>query len=283
MTGGALRATIAVVAIVAGCVVPIGAVATAEETDTAPAPPTDALQTPPIYTSKDGELHLRVTAKQTRASIGGKRYPNIYTYATKIVGGKGTFTPGTASAYIGPEWDVQPGDRLVIDYVNALPDTEFQAVDEKRPHRVAQPINLHTHGLTVSPAGNSDNVLLSLPQGRSNRYVIDIPSDHNHGLYWYHPHVHGRADAQVYEGLAGHIVVGRADGDYRQLDGLPVRPMMIRYNVRTPVGRQLVDASPWNTKGTALRPRGRHVLHGERPGGAEHHVEPGRSRERASG
>src|SRR5690606_25927351 len=121
---------------------------------------------------------------------------------------KGTVTPGDASAYIGPELRVEPGDRLVIDLVNALADVPFQAVGEAEPTAIAQPLNLHTHGLSVAPAGNSDNVLLSIPPGRSNRYEIDIPADHERGLYWFHPHLHGKADDQVYAGLAGHLVVG---------------------------------------------------------------------------
>lgn len=223
-----------------------------------PRAPGDAeLPTPDVYTSVGGRLHLRVKAEPVTSTINGVPYNDILTFTTEVVDGQGTFTPGNASAYIGPQWSVQPGDHLTIDYINALPDKEFQAVGTDAPSAVAQPINLHTHGLTVNPAGNSDNVLLSIPQGRSNRFEIDIPADQYHGLYWYHPHIHGITDDQVYAGLAGHIVVGRADGDYAELDGLPVKPMMLRYNISQPgAGGDLVDASPWNTKGTATAPRG---------------------------
>jgi FtsP/CotA-like multicopper oxidase with cupredoxin domain len=210
-----------------------------------------------VYASRDGVLHIRVTAEQVTAAIDRREYPNVFTYSTELVGQAGTYTPGTASPYIGPRWQVQPGDRLIVDYVNQLPDTLFQRVGEEKAEPIPQPLNLHTHGLTVSPGGNSDNVLLSIPQGRSNRYVIDIPEDQYHGLYWYHPHIHGLADDQVYAGLAGEIVVGRADGDYRELDGLEVRSMMIRYNVVEPnADGNLVDASPFDSRGTALSPRG---------------------------
>ena len=219
-----------------------------------------SLPTAPIYASRDGVLHIEVTATQVSSTINRQPYTNIYTYDTEIVDGQGEFTPGTASAYIGPEWHLQPGDRLVVDYVNALPDTMFQPIGSDAPEPVDQPINLHTHGLTVAPNGNRDNVLLAVPQGRSNRYEIDIPADHQHGLYWYHSHIHGLADDDVYEGMAGHIVIGRADGDYRELDGLPVVPMMVRYNVVPPnEAGELVDASPWTTKGTATEPRGQMI------------------------
>ncbi len=218
------------------------------------------LQTPDVYTSKAGKLHLRVKAEKVTAAINAQPYTNIFAFTTSLVGDAGTFTPGTASAYVGPEWHVLPGDQLTIDYINALPDAEFTAVGQTKSVEVPQPINLHTHGLTVRPDGNSDNVLLSIPQGRSNQYVIDIPADQHAGLYWYHPHIHGVSDDQVYQGLAGHIVVGRADGDYKELDGLTERPMMIRYNVAAPdAAGNLLDASPSDTKGTALMPRGKMI------------------------
>ncbi len=137
----------------------------------------------PIYASKNGVLHLKVKAEQVSSSIAGQDYSNIFTYDTSLVDGQGTYTPGTASAYVGPEWHVDPGDKIVVDYVNALPDAEFQPLGSKTPENVPHPINLHTHGLTVAPSGNSDNVLLSIPQGRSNEYTIEIPKDHQHGLY----------------------------------------------------------------------------------------------------
>ncbi|HTU14223.1 MAG TPA: multicopper oxidase domain-containing protein [Solirubrobacterales bacterium] len=174
-----------------------------------------------------------------------------------MIDGKGEYTPGTASPYVGPTWKIQPGDRLVIEYINDLQDIPFTPASTGKPVAMPQPINLHTHGLTVNPSGNSDNVLLSIPPGRSNRFTIDVPEDQNHGLYWYHPHIHGLTDDQVYSGLAGHIIVGRADGDYKEFDGLRIRDMMIRYNVRKKgeMG-ELIDASATNTKGTALEPRG---------------------------
>lgn len=218
------------------------------------------LPQPDAYTSKGGELHLRVEAKEVTSTIDGKMYGGILTYDTTLVDEQGVETRGDASAYVGAEWRVQPGDRLVIDYVNSLGPYKFVPkgeVDEGcDDHRLPQPLNLHTHGLTVSPAGNADNVLLSIPPGRSNRYEIQIPEGQHRGLYWYHPHIHGLTDDQVYGGLAGHIVVGRADGDYQEFDGLSIVPMMLRYNVLAlgtgcDQGR-LIDASPVNVHGTAL-------------------------------
>lgn len=216
----------------------------------------EPLRTAPVYASENGALHLRVTAEETSSTIAGLPYKRMFVYKTRVIGGVGRRTGGTTSSYVGAQWSVKPGDTLTIDYVNDLGPARFAPFGEEVGD-VPQPLNLHTHGLTVSPSGNSDNVLLSIPQGRSNRFVIKIPRSQDHGLYWYHPHIHGLTDEQVYNGLAGHIVVGRADGDFSEFDGLTVRPMMIRYNVRakgTKPGEvdELIDASAFDTKGTAL-------------------------------
>lgn len=220
-----------------------------------PPPGTEPLATAPIVASKDGVLHVRVRARAASSSIAGQRYDGMEIYETEIVDGKGTSTAGTTSTYIAAQWSLQPGDRLIVDYINDLDEIGFDPV-AGTPGKVPQPLNLHTHGLTVSPTGNGDNVLLQIPQGRSNRFDIRIPEEQYHGLYWYHPHIHGVTDDQVYNGLAGNIVIGRADGDYREFNDLEVRPLMLRYNLREPDDGRLIDASPYDTKGTALAPRG---------------------------
>jgi FtsP/CotA-like multicopper oxidase with cupredoxin domain len=72
----------------------------------------------------------------------------------------------------------------------------------------------------VSPAGNSDNVLLNIaPQTRFG-YEINIPSDHPSGTFWYHAHRHGSTAIQVASGSDGVLIVrgnrhyvGNAPGD----------------------------------------------------------------------
>lgn len=67
--------------------------------------------------------------------------------------------------------------------------------------------NLHTHGLQVSPRGNSDNPFLRIRPGESCRYEIEIPADQPGGFYWYHPHLHGNTSKQAWAGMSGGIVV----------------------------------------------------------------------------
>ena len=91
----------------------------------------------------------------------------------------------------GPTLRVRPGDVLRVKLVNKL----------------AEPSNLHLHGLHVSPQGNGDNVFVTVDPGRSFDYEHRIPDGHPPGLYWYHPHHHGRVADQIFAGLFGAIVV----------------------------------------------------------------------------
>ena len=63
------------------------------------------------------------------------------------------------------------------------------------------------HGLHVSPAGNSDNVLLNIGPQTEFPYEINIPSDHPAGTFWYHAHRHGSTALNVASGASGILIV----------------------------------------------------------------------------
>ena len=102
----------------------------------------------------------------------------------------------------GPTLRVAPGDVLRVTLANDLDATT----------------NLHTHGLHVSPEGNSDNVFLIVEPGQSARYEYAIPADHPTGTFWYHPHHHGTVADQMFGGLFGALLVAEADdpGEQRE-------------------------------------------------------------------
>ncbi len=95
----------------------------------------------------------------------------------------------------GPTLHLRPGDLLRVRLRNGL--------DE--------PTNLHTHGLVVSAAVNSDNPFLRIAPGETFDYEIALPDDHPAGVYWYHPHHHGMVTDQLFAGLYGTIVVDDED------------------------------------------------------------------------
>ncbi|HTK58928.1 MAG TPA: multicopper oxidase family protein [Sphingomicrobium sp.] len=106
--------------------------------------------------------------------------------------------------FVAPTIRVAPGQRLTIELDNKLePCAEKQRAD----HACFNDTNLHTHGLWVSPSGDSDNVMVSIPPGSSHRYQYDVPADHPAGTFWYHPHAHGAGFVQVGSGMAGALIV----------------------------------------------------------------------------
>jgi len=122
---------------------------------------------------------------------------------------------------MGPLIAANPGDTLRINLVNDLPVDDPSCLPNPPPGLSLPPgvgcfntINLHTHGLHVSPTGNSDNVLLSIAPQTRFEYEINIPEDHPAGTFWYHAHRHGSTAVQVASGAAGILVV-RGNRPYR--------------------------------------------------------------------
>ena len=110
--------------------------------------------------------------------------------------------------FVAPTIVMKPGQTARIGLRNQLPD-EPGCADGKgvnQPH-CFNVTNLHSHGLWVSPTGNSDNVLLSLHPGVDFEYEYNVPEDHPAGTFWYHPHKHGSTAMQVGSGMAGVLVV----------------------------------------------------------------------------
>ncbi|TWB36536.1 multicopper oxidase family protein [Nitrospirillum pindoramense] len=184
------------------------------------------------------DLHI----KYTDAAIydpGEQRYQRLHLRSYVGTG----VSPGTP--YVAPEIDVTPGDTVRITLHNDLPadpdcTSGSKPVDE--PH-CFNGTNLHSHGLWVSPTGNSDNVLISINPGVSFQYEYNIPADHPAGTFWYHPHRHGSTALQVASGMAGALIIRgdrkptpQVNGD---LDTLLVGPDGQSFKERTLVFQQI--------------------------------------------
>ena len=153
--------------------------------------------------------------------------------------------PGTP--FISPTIDTVPGDTIRVTLHNKLPpDAECGTAHQHDdgPH-CFNGTNLHTHGLWVNPAGNGDNVLLSINPGVDFTYEYNISSDHPAGTFWYHTHRHGSTALQVSSGMAGALIIrgnrpptATAHGDLDTLLGaMPERVLVmqqIQYACRGP-------------------------------------------------
>ncbi|WP_010202089.1 multicopper oxidase family protein [Salinibacterium sp. PAMC 21357] len=134
-----------------------------------------SLVEPTEFRSADGLLSIDLETAPQRVTIAG-RDVNALSYNGGVP---------------GPTLRVRAGDTLSVKLKNGLAD----------------PSNLHVHGLHVSPEDNSDNMFVTVEAGDSFDYQYELPPDHPPGVYWYHPHLHGFVAEQVFSGLYGAIIV----------------------------------------------------------------------------
>ena len=122
--------------------------------------------------------------------------------------------------YVAPTIRVNPGDTIVVDLDDELPPGKGAASD----------VNLHFHGLNVSPRRPADDVITMFAKsGRTLYYSVPIPATQPPGLYWYHPHIHGLTNLQVGQGgMSGAIVVEGIAAHVPALANMPERILVVR-------------------------------------------------------
>jgi FtsP/CotA-like multicopper oxidase with cupredoxin domain len=122
---------------------------------------------------------------------------------------------------VPPTIRVNPGDRIELLYVNALPTPVHQSFTNMT--------NLHFHGLKTSPhAPGDDTITIMIMPGQSYQYVVAIPKDESPGLYWYHTHPCGETNRQASGGMSGLIVVNGIEKYYPAVAHVPERLLIMR-------------------------------------------------------
>ncbi|HEY6337077.1 MAG TPA: multicopper oxidase domain-containing protein [Candidatus Sulfotelmatobacter sp.] len=174
----------------------------------------------------------------------------------------------TPSGLENPTLHVNPGDTLNITVTNNTPfsdpdntiydhqetlkapncgDTTYDSYvlpPAPNPPPPAQPaygmvsgsMNIHYHGTNVSPQCGQDNVVKTIinPVGTPGtsvstfQYSVQFPTNEPPGLYWYHPHVHMLAEAAVYGGASGALIVDGIQNVQPAVAGLVEEDIVIR-------------------------------------------------------
>ena len=206
-----------------------------------------AFAEPVVLATKDGTLEVTLTAHQGHAQLDtvAASVKNMLVFGYTVE--RGTASDGNMSGdniYPAPTLQVYPGQTLIVhfnnglsgltigDYYNPAYTPKGQAIPIYPAPMKSSPINLHVHGVHVSPKGNADNVLLDIEPGMSNTYVYHVPTSMPQGAYWYHSHLHTVTASQTYYGLAGLLAIGRVDGNLPVVTAkhVPIRNFILQYN-----------------------------------------------------
>jgi FtsP/CotA-like multicopper oxidase with cupredoxin domain len=190
---------------------------------------------PPALFSQNGVLNVLFSYQSTTDSVGRQLFCFM-----------------TPAGLENPTLHVNPGDTLNITVTN---NTPFNNVGDTDIDEVFQPpncgdttfedqgamkngkgfamtggsMNIHYHGTNVSPACHADNVVKTLINpGNTFQYQVQFPTDEPPGLYWYHPHVHMLAEAAVFGGASGALVVDGISNVQPAVAGLRHRVIVIR-------------------------------------------------------
>ncbi len=186
----------------------------------------DELKPAPLLTAKNAQANLLAQrykpASNTMTSVAQHSAHEI-AYDLPIAYQEGSiYNPATGAhdkvnlrsyngQFIAPTVIMEPGQTVRFNLMNNLPvpkvDCSHADMNTPAPSTCFNVTNLHSHGLWVSPTGNSDNVLLSINPGVAFEYEYNVPADHPAGTFWYHPHNHGSTAIQVASGMSGAIVV----------------------------------------------------------------------------
>ena len=166
-----LATALAVLLAIAAVVLRVDAQSTSEWTPKAGSPLTEPVQ----LRSRDGVLKVDLNARRRAITVSGSRIE------AQPFNGR----------LIGPTLHVRPGDRIEATIRNAT----------------SERTNIHYHGMHVSPQGRSDNVFRVFRPGQTVKSIVQVPTGHSPGTYWYHVHLHGLTEEQVMGGMSGLLVV----------------------------------------------------------------------------
>jgi len=186
------------------------------------------------FRSSKGLLSLQMSAVYATADVNGPNMPSNPALGTpdeqqiypRLAYDCKDSTHEVVS-FGGPFLRVQPGDRIHIEFTNALS---------------TQRTNIHFHGLEVSPHTNVNGTygdFVSRPYlegtapGNTRTYDFVIPATQPPGPYWYHAHVHGVAETQVACGLAGALYVEGSVPGYIKTLKERLAPLIASHNHTT--------------------------------------------------
>ncbi|MBD3627746.1 multicopper oxidase domain-containing protein [Cyclobacterium sp.] len=151
--------------------------------------------------SKDFQPDIDVELKAVQRDLSVLPGPKtkVWVYEAKLIKGNKEALQPLEGSYLGPIIKVRKGQKVRIRFQNDLPEESI----------------VHWHGMHVPERydGHPQDVINS-----GETYIYEYKVMNRAGTYWFHPHPHGRTGPQVYNGLAGLLLV---TDDEEQLLNLP--------------------------------------------------------------
>lgn len=190
--------------------------------DLCPRPPAGStVMPPPDLFSRNGVLNV-----------------TFHYFTTVDSAGRTLFCLRTPDGMESPTLHVNPGDTLNVTVTNLVPAPPPGSPTEVVSNPADQcgdaimtitSLNVHYHGTNTSPACHGDQVIHTvINSGETFQYSLTFPTDEPPGLYWYHPHIHGLAEAAVLGGASGAIIVEGIENLQPAVAGLPERVLVLR-------------------------------------------------------
>lgn len=173
-----------------------------------------------------------VTPPQERYSSNGVLSVSLDYYTALDQKGRTVFCFVTPDGADAPTLHVKPGDVFKLAVTNRVPKGMFMEALKTSCGASAMydsSLNVHFHGTLVSPQCTKDDVIDTvINSGDTFQYTINIPADEPPGMYWYHPHVHGIAEAALLGGGSGALIVDGIESFVPKLSGMPQRVLLFR-------------------------------------------------------
>ncbi len=134
------------------------------------------------------DIDLELIAVQREISIFPGNQTKVWVYESNLISGDKSAIQKLENSYLGPIIKIRKGQKIRIRFKNNLPEQSI----------------VHWHGMHVPEQydGHPKDVIES-----GEMYTYEYEVMNRAGTYWFHPHPHGRTGPQVYNGLAGLLLV----------------------------------------------------------------------------
>jgi FtsP/CotA-like multicopper oxidase with cupredoxin domain len=185
------------------------------------------------FAARAPEVEIALTAAPGEVSLLAGAPTRVWRFDAQVVRGPASTVQALDRSYLGPVIRLRRGQRVRIRFVNRLPE----------------PSIVHWHGLDVPELADGHP---RLAVGHGQEYVYDFDVTNRAGTYWYHPHPHMRTAAQVYQGMAGLLLVSDPEEDALGLPSGAGELLCVIQDRRFDKANQLVYAGGAGTMGGGM-------------------------------